>query len=775
MNRNLSLGVLSLTLTLAGVSVFACADPVRTPEDARGGDSDGVAAEGDDVVPRSTGTLPMPSCQTEKCCSLSSVVRGTERADTIDGTRLTECIAALGGNDIVDALHGDDEVFGGDGDDQLTGSPGNDLLSGGLGQDTLYGEGGADVLMDGQERDLLYGGGGDDYLLPGMGADEAYGGGGNDTVQIHDLCELEVGEVFDGGAGTDTLILPRPLEVLQGRGYNLSVLNFESIVVDFTQACEAECTLPCSPFDPDYVDDPDPTTWYVDASGIRFRPTTSLERRTNAWGYGTWLVEDAAFVADAKAGTSILTVHVPESTRSTRAVSMSLHEQSSYISKISRIATSSGLQTEVSTPTFSAYYVRGFDAASPGFVDGAWFDLLATDDGALHAQGAFDDHRFELHGENPGWTLDHVAAPSGEPPIDESAVVVMDFKWLGPYGEAHASGCEAFGGDMCDWLCLNTGVPCGQNPHLEPPGTCSDGISNDGDGLVDSADPECNHDNDYSCDQHPGHFHYWESGESLAVFGDGRFCTENKANWIALITRRGWDAELLFNKGEFNPNWPDQALRYLAGGCWVFDSITEAHDCTSNGNCPTWAAEYPYAGAGEQASAYYGSVWADADHGADHGLKHALHQAHVIYHGKPNDDGTSTAVAPLECQAEEGTGCCGASNADASCGWAGAGVVQWNLSGTSCVSDSAFRTLGHEIGHTFGLVHDSSVGPSVKHDDTAESFMQTPAGTSYALCGGNDYQKDDAMDDPTCSRPPGFLYSGPSQGCTQTCGVASCP
>ncbi|MDR7124035.1 hypothetical protein [Pseudotabrizicola sp. 4114] len=89
----------------------------------------------------------------ESVNSLAREIRGSAQADYIDasGSHLT--------------------------DDRLYGGAGNDIIYGGNGDDRLYGGTGADSL---------YGGNGDDFL---------YGGGGWSA------------DTFDGGAGTDTLVL----------------------------------------------------------------------------------------------------------------------------------------------------------------------------------------------------------------------------------------------------------------------------------------------------------------------------------------------------------------------------------------------------------------------------------------------------------------------------------------------------------------------------------------------------------------------------------------
>ncbi len=82
----------------------------------------------------------------------------------------------------------DNSISGGIGDDLVNGGDGNDRLDGGAdGKNTINGGAGNDTLYGGSGLDTLNGGDGDDYL-------------------ISDL-RLESGEIYDGGAGFDTLDL----------------------------------------------------------------------------------------------------------------------------------------------------------------------------------------------------------------------------------------------------------------------------------------------------------------------------------------------------------------------------------------------------------------------------------------------------------------------------------------------------------------------------------------------------------------------------------------
>ncbi len=95
-------------------------------------------------------------------------IRGTDNADTIDGTAANDELRGDGGDDILngfagaDLLRGDkgsDTLNGGDGNDRLRGDAGNDMLTGGAGADRFIfsDRGGSDTITDFQDgTDVLF-------------------------------------------------------------------------------------------------------------------------------------------------------------------------------------------------------------------------------------------------------------------------------------------------------------------------------------------------------------------------------------------------------------------------------------------------------------------------------------------------------------------------------------------------------------------------------------------------------------------------------------------
>ncbi len=110
---------------------------------------------------------------------MSNWVTGTSSSNVLNGTATANVLSGYGGNDT------------------LNGNDGADVLFGGFGNDTLSGDNGSDTL---------YGGAGNDTLLGDLGVDTVYGGNGDDEIWVGGD-EVEVGEILDGGAGDNTLVV----------------------------------------------------------------------------------------------------------------------------------------------------------------------------------------------------------------------------------------------------------------------------------------------------------------------------------------------------------------------------------------------------------------------------------------------------------------------------------------------------------------------------------------------------------------------------------------
>ncbi|MEM9461372.1 MAG: hypothetical protein AAGF11_44825 [Myxococcota bacterium] len=125
------------------------------------------------------------------------------------------------GIDTIDGGPGKDEIFGGLGADELRGGDDDDTLIGNQGDDEIEGGNGRDWVSGGAGNDTIRGGPGGDLLHAGIGRDAAYGDEGDDTFVINGECEIEPGELIDGGPGADRVISPLTEQELLQRGVRL--------------------------------------------------------------------------------------------------------------------------------------------------------------------------------------------------------------------------------------------------------------------------------------------------------------------------------------------------------------------------------------------------------------------------------------------------------------------------------------------------------------------------------------------------------------------------
>ena len=136
-----------------------------------------------------------------------------------------------------------EEVFGSSSDDRITGTAVADEIFAGAGDDTIDDAGdGNDEIHAGSGNDLVFGGNGADIIHASFGLDEVYGDNGDDVVIILGECELEEYEVYDGGAGSDTLI--SPLTVLQLGALGISATSFETVIITHANAQASACQKP---------------------------------------------------------------------------------------------------------------------------------------------------------------------------------------------------------------------------------------------------------------------------------------------------------------------------------------------------------------------------------------------------------------------------------------------------------------------------------------------------------------------------------------------------
>ncbi len=130
--------------------------------------------------------------------------------DLIDGGAGDDHIVGGAGNDIIHGGDGNDIIFGGSGDDQISGGAGDDRLFGDDGNDTVFGDGGNDDIHGGAGNDALFGGSGNDLVSGDAGDDRIEGNAGNDTLRGGDGNDVVLGgdgnDELEGGKGADLLL-----------------------------------------------------------------------------------------------------------------------------------------------------------------------------------------------------------------------------------------------------------------------------------------------------------------------------------------------------------------------------------------------------------------------------------------------------------------------------------------------------------------------------------------------------------------------------------------
>ena len=169
---------------------------------------------------------------------LTAQVAGTTTFTTAApvSTGGTVSITGSAGQDVlIGDINDANTILGGDGVDTITGGSASDSLAGGAGTDSITGSGGDDTL---------HGNEGDDIIVATVaGAVSIDGGADNDTINIGST--LNVGDVINGGEGTDTLRMSTALiapfadvtsvEVLQidaGAYFTQNLANFTGTTLE---------------------------------------------------------------------------------------------------------------------------------------------------------------------------------------------------------------------------------------------------------------------------------------------------------------------------------------------------------------------------------------------------------------------------------------------------------------------------------------------------------------------------------------------------------------
>lgn len=262
--------------------------------------------------------------------------------------------------------------------------------------------------------------------------------------------------------------------------------------------------------------------------------------------------------------------------------------------------------------------------------------------------------------------LDEIAPESGE--IDDSTLLISEAYTVNPTQAGLFDNCNGLA--LCTDLCADTGLeqgdpgpacppppdpcqhvsPCGDghgpgNPTISH--HCNDGVDNDGDGLTDSSDPQCNH---YPTCQPGGdipvHGHFFEAGADFGMFGDVVWCTKKGDNWPSVILDRGYLSETPFHKNTGNAPYDSyykwgkmfydshkKLVRLKVMGCWRLPSEQEAADCSDDlADCGPFASgphTYPYR-FGRFAEGMWDGLKVDVWHARSIGMTDPLNLAHTV-------------------------------------------------------------------------------------------------------------------------------------------------
>ena len=229
-------GVAALALTADSGANLTTVDAVQ--KNSGGGDDAYLLLIGGESgnssptpTPTPTPTPPTPTPQTptptppsgpNRITSNYSVIRGTNRGDTITGGSKDQRIAGKNGNDTIRGKGGKDTIYGDQGADRVFGERGNDKVFGGSGNDYVHG---------GSGNDRVDGGSGNDRLLGGWGADRLVGGDGNDFLQGAWRRKAPEKDVMTGGRGRDTFVLGNQSGTLydDGKTRSMGISNYALI------------------------------------------------------------------------------------------------------------------------------------------------------------------------------------------------------------------------------------------------------------------------------------------------------------------------------------------------------------------------------------------------------------------------------------------------------------------------------------------------------------------------------------------------------------------
>lgn len=576
----------------------------------------------------------------------------------------------------IDQLYdgdGNDEIYGGDEPDQLHGGPGDDALYGGSGTDEIWGDEGDDTLS---------GGDGGDILVPGAGTDAVSGGAGNDIIEIYDPCEIGSGSTVDGGAGTDILRVPLPLNA--GAMSGLSVTNVETIeVIDVDLDPLWRTGAACA--------STEPTQWAADSgTGLRWRPASATERRTNGWSVGTILVEvDTSEVAH---GHSSLTFRTPGATGGLIGTPLDFDMQQSGI-PFDEIHIPGTVVSR--TPVF-----RRFLEHPPTSGPGAWGWVILDDYGGLAGWVNDGNQTWGVHGSESNALIEPYPLPASDPSaiddylIFEPALMTTDLDVVTPQAGDPYDGHVAGEGRFCtsnrdNWMVeLLVNVQTINQVMQEPVGP---GV------LFDLQYAYCNIFETL-------HIYHDSFLSDYRVYDDRRvafYCDGNLSEYED-------SGHTVRDELELYSDWPQNHADSYVSQYWGLHLI----DCVDDDEHP-----YTFEGCGSNPYCYRDRVFEDSEHAALHITGGSTLLGHLVSVGPFTHPGDApvepwtvpqTGVRGAATFSEVGYACNGTPQYFDACPGGGASVSMQPKGSIP----ASYWVPAHEVAHNFDATHDlTTVAP----------------------------------------------------------------
>lgn len=536
--------------------------------------------------------------------------------------------------------------------------------------------------------------------------------------------------------------------------------------------------------DMDLPDIPAPgvSGWEEDPeTGVRYRRLTELEIQQNSWQGNLLLVAlEDSFVSDLSNSVGKVTLSLPLADahpwslqEDLPVISVPLTHQSSrdFAGTVQHTITSSGSSiVETGRPFFHSYIQEDLDW---GTIDDTAVHLFAQDDGGIVVTGATYGRTFWLEG--PKEDFRDLLVIDIEPPLGHQAFL-LHTQHGPPLSQLQLSD-----DDVAAHILQGRASPTSLAPPpqpvrgggLPPVNQCTDGLNNDPDldDQADGCDFACMPHPDFGTDLYPGVVPIWEYGRPFAVVGDAEWCAFHPTDWDDLLHAYGRDAEQLLNWVEAPAMFPGPRVppfRLAGVYCWLFLDINSGTDCHNQGICLNDAADYPFAGVGNNWSgaspSYLENVWSATDAWAtDATDANTPEIAHPLQ---------NVVVVTSNTDPSEPSGTIGLTYfQDANYTTVGGAVVLGVWIGGDNGPTVMGRRIAHEFGHTHGLAHDPT------QVDGYSSFMNVSGGQMPLLDDDQGSLVVDFSTNPPTfykqyeawtlfaplkrvPRPPGFSYVG---------------